>query len=390
MLAALWAALLFGAFGCKRYADVNAMPAAPAPEASGPTPGQFLDADKLVLGEAWVGSRAASAAYVLIGEGHPMACDHQAQAQVLDLMADAGAPPVVGLEMVSLDMQPVLDLFNKGIIGVDDLDTALKWSQNWGYPFELYRPIFEVARKRNLPLFALNVPRDAARKAGKVGLKGLPKAERLDLPAKIIPPLKEQEQYLRQVFDAHPFGTPKDADAAWKSFVTVQSLWDTTMARRAVEARVAMRRPVAIIAGGGHVERGWGIASRLSIFDPQGARLLIMPWRGGEAPDKAEADLFFYCPEEGAGRPRLGLALEVKDSTVTVVAVVPGSRAEAAGFKPGDVLAKAQGGEVRSLADLHDATMSALRQGGTLRLEILREGRPEELTVTLPAIKPGP
>jgi len=385
MLAALWAAMLMLPLGCKRYTDMVEAPDESARQT--PSSGQFMDAGGNVLDGDSVGAQTSSAAYVLIGEGHPMACDHLAQARVLALMAESCAPPVVGLEMVSLDKQPVLDLFNKGLLGVDDLEDALKWSQTWGYPFEVYRPIFETARKYDLPLFALNVPRDVARKAGKNGLKDLTMEERLGLPAKILPVPAEQEEFLRQVFEAHPGGVPKDAKAAWKSFLTVQALWDTTMARRAVEARVAMRRPVAIIAGSGHVENGWGIASRLAVFDPQGQRLLIMPLRSGQAPDKAEADLFYFCPE--IKRPRLGISLEVKDETITVMAVEAGSRAEAAGLKAGDVLSAAGGTPLKKLSDLHEATLRALKDG-SVTLTVRRGEAVLDIPVALPGATPAP
>ncbi|MFP5222015.1 MAG: ChaN family lipoprotein [Acidobacteriota bacterium] len=394
-MAALWAAIVIALPGCKRYSDVSApndpesarLSQSAQPGQASPAPGQFLDSARQPVESAWVGAQAAKAAYVLIGEAHTSACDHETQARVLALMAEAGTPPAVGLEMVSLDAQPILDLFNKGIIGLEELEERLVWGQTWGFPFEIYRPIFETARRLELPLYALNVPRDVARKVGRSGFKGLSMEERLGLPSKIIPVPKEQEESLRAVFDSHPFGKPKDRKAAWESFITVQALWDTAMARRAVEARVATRRPVAIIAGGGHVERGWGIASRLAVFDPAGQRLLLMPWRGGQDPDPLEADLFFYCPE--VKRPRLGLTLETKNSAIAVVAVESGSRADAAGLKAGDVLVKAQGAEVKSLPDLHSATMRALKEGGTLRLDILRDGRPETLQVPLPDIRSG-
>lgn len=388
MMAALWAAIVLALPACKRYSDVTAPPPPHASQGQAAlATGQFLDSAQQPIDPAWVGAQAAKAAYVLIGEAHTSACDHQMQAQVLALMVDAGMPPAVGLEMVSLDAQPILDLFNKGIIGLEELEERLRWSQTWGFPFEIYRPIFETARRFELPVYSLNVPRDVARKVGRVGLKGLTMEERLGLPSKIIPVPKAQEEYLRAVFDSHPFGKPKDRKAAWESFITVQALWDTAMARRAVEVRVATRRPVAVIAGGGHVENGWGIASRLAVFDPTGQRLMLMPWRGGQAPDPSQADVFFYCPE--VKRPRLGLTLETNNSAITVVAVEAGSRADTAGLKPGDVIATAQGATVKALSDLHSATMRATEEGGTLRLEILRDGRSETLLIPLPDIRPG-
>lgn len=382
--AAFWAALLVTTMGCHRIIPVTDAPS-DGSQASSPVaslaPGGFVDMEAQLVNPAWVQAQAAKSAYVLIGESHPVACDHQVQARVLELMADAAAPPVVGLEMVSTDMQPVLDLFNKGLLNVDDLESSLGWAKNWGFPFEAYRPIFEIAEKRGLPLFALNVPRDLARKAGKSGLKGLSAQERLELPAVILPSPPAQLEELRQVFKEHPF--PKDVrhKAAWKSFLTVQALWDTAMARRAVEARVSQRRPVVILAGGGHVEHGWGIASRLAVLDPKGERLSIMPWRGGEAPGKDDADLYFFCPVPN--RPRLGVTLETRDAKLVVKTVASGSRAETAGIKPGDVLAKAQDKPVGVVSDLHDAAIRALEEDGVLRLEILRDGQVLEIPVPM-------
>ena len=345
--------------------------------------GQLFDQALAPLDDAVAAVQCAQAAYVLVAEAHPSACDHKAQARVLELMVRAGAQPSVGLEMVSLGNQPVLDLFNKGFIGVDDLPGKLRWEETWGFPFELYKPIFELAREYSLPLYALNVDRGTARKVGRVGLKGLTREERLELPAKILPPPPEQEQMLREVFDAHhPGQGKKDREAAWHSFVTVQSLWDTAMARRAVEVRVSTRRPVVILAGSGHVENGWGIASRLAAFDPQGTRLLVAPWRGGKAPEAGAGDIFFFCPE--VRRARLGITLDARAPGVSVAAVEPGSRAQAAGLKPGDMIVSAQGEEIKALSSLHDAAMKAFTEGASLRLGIVRQGQPLDLTVTLP------
>nr|WP_272881487.1 ChaN family lipoprotein [Fundidesulfovibrio soli] len=366
--------------GCKRYSDLSPEKAAAAPAAF--EPGQFLDAQGAPLTPEELAEKAAGAAYVLVGESHPYPCDHLAQARVLEAMSRAGAPPVVGLEMVSLDRQGVLDRFNAGEFGVDDLPAALDWDKTWGHPFEAYRPVFEAARNLGLPLYALNAPREVARKTGKLGLKGLSAEERQGLPEKIIPVSGAQRAELREIFDSHPFGKPKEAKAAWKSFLTVQALWDTTMAYRAVQARRIWDRPVAILAGGGHVERGWGIASRLAAYDPKGARLLIMPWRGNGQPDPAEAGFFAFCPEPPR-RPRIGVALETVEGGLSVTAVDQGSKADAAGVRPGDLLVKAQGEQLRTVKDLHAAALRALEQGGTLVLEIGRDGGSVEIDIPL-------
>lgn len=412
VLAALWAALLIAASGCKPHPDMTEAPAVPVASgamtadhradagadsraggaAAALKPGQFLDGGGAAVDPIWVGAQAAKSAYVLIGEGHPIACDHQVQARFLELMVAEGSPPAVGLEMVSLDDQPVLDLFNKGYLGVDDMEAALKWDRTWGFPFKYYRPVFEVAHAHGLPLYALNAPREAVGKAVKLGLKGLSIQERMGLPGKIIDVPKEQEAFLREVFEAHHFKASTNAHSikaskgredAWKRFLATQALWDTTMAHRALEARVTTRRPVVILAGGGHVERGWGIASRLAVLDPQGTRLLVMPWRGGQTLDPVDADVFFFCPV--AGRSRLGLTFEVKEGRVTVTAVVPNSPAEAAGIVPGDLISKAQGMPVHALEDLHAAAMKAVGAGeaGPLRLEIIRAGQARQIDVHL-------
>ena len=376
-LAVVWTAVVTGAFGCARMRGMREA-AAPEPQCA---PGQFLDAKGAPVGPAQVGALAANRAYVLIGEGHPLACDHLAQARVIERMAEAGALPAIGLEMASFDNQPVLDLFNKGYLSVDELESALKWRETVGYPFEAYRPIFETAKRLNLPLFALSAPRKIVVKAAKTGLAGLSFQERLGLPGRIIDCPPEQEAALREVFDEHHFPA-KDQGGAWKHFLAVQAIWDTTMAHRALEVRVLTRRPVVILVGSGHVEYGWGIAGRLAKLDPDGSRLLIMPWRLPDPPDSIQADLFFFCPLPPARAP-LGMTLTAQSTVVTVSSVTDGSPAAKAGLIVGDQIVFAQDAPVTKLFDLHQAAMKAMEQGGALRLHIRRNGQTQTINIPL-------
>lgn len=290
--------------------------------------------------------------YVLIGEGHLNPTDHKVQQMLLAGMSDNGEDLSVGLEMVAVDMQPVLDDFAKGQVKVDDLAEELEWAEKWGYTFELFRGHFEIAGKNSVPVAGLNVPTAVTRKISKEGLESLTDEEREFLPSEIVPPSTAQRTFLDAIFAQHESKDPDD-EVQRERFHLVQSIWDTKMAEEAVKLHEKYNWRVLVIAGSGHVENGWGIAKRIRWFDP-GARVLsIMPWRGGEFNSDA-GDVFFYSPDSyqskmGAlltGQPGGGLLVE---------SVQRDSRAAKAGLRPGDVLLEASGVQLDHLFSLHIA-----------------------------------
>lgn len=269
-------------------------------------PGDFLAPGRGRIDPGAVAAAAREARYVLVGESHDNACDHRAQAAVLAALVDAGRPPAVGLEQVDVERQEALDRFSSGHLALGALPAALDWKARWGVDFDRYRPIFAVADDRRLPLVALNLPASLVRTFGEQGESGLSSESRALLPPEIFPPPPEQEARLREAFEAHRHGDhgggagPGGEDPVAR-FSRVQSLWDTAMAGRAVDAASRLGRPVAILAGAGHVEHGWGIESRLARLDPGGHVLSVLPWRGDGELDPAAADLFFFCPEAEDG-----------------------------------------------------------------------------------------
>lgn len=176
------------------------------------------------------------------------------------------------------------------------------------------------------------------------------------------------------------------------NFVTVQSLWDTQMAARALYARAVSGRPVAVIAGAGHVANGWGIARRLAVLDPSAKVVLVMPWRGGEAPDAEAAPYFFACP--AAQKSRLGMTLTQDQpapgkpaALPLVTAVAPGSPAAKAGLLPGDAVVAAGGHPADTLSVLHKAAIEAVKDGKALSLTVSRAG--ETLAIDIPIALPA-
>ncbi|WP_462325186.1 ChaN family lipoprotein [Desulfoplanes sp.] len=332
-----------------------------------------------ILSPGELAGSLATADYLLLGEGHTNACDHMGQATVLRALAEKGCRPVVGLEMVAVDMQPVLDMWNAGGLSVDGLGSRLEWKLRWGHAFGLYRPIFEVCREYGLPLAALNIPRRVVDTIRDGGLEGVAGEDTHFVPDPIIPATKEQRQALGPMLLMHArMGGEKGAGK--ETFFLVQSLWDTAMAEAAVRVRKESGRMVVILAGAGHVENRWAIAARLRVMDPGAEVVSVMPARSTADMTAREADYYYLCPPSAKKR-RLGLVLEARDNRLMIKGVVPGSRAENAGFKPGDVLIRAGERKVTTGIDLHKAALPAAREDRDLVIQVLRKGTVKELVV---------
>ncbi len=349
-----------------------------------PVAGDFIAKDGARLTLAQVLEQARDADYVLIGESHKSACDHAVEQELLRALALGPNPPALGLEMVADDRQGVLDAFNAGRIGVDDLEQRLDWGERWGYTFELYRGLFQVARQHHLPVVGLNAPPQIVRKVSREGLDALTDDERGMIPAHIIRQPAEQEGFLKEVMFRHE-GRDATDPAQVERFFLVQSLWDTQMATRAHWARTTWKRPVVVVAGSGHVDFGWGVAQRLNTLDYGAKVLAVTPWRGVEGFEPGAADAFYFCPNVYVSR--MGMVLEETRDGLKVAQVERGSRADQAGLRPGDRMLSIRGREIDSLTDLHLAGAKAYKDGASFLVKVRRDK--ETLTIDLGKLGEG-
>ncbi|WP_419781500.1 ChaN family lipoprotein [Maridesulfovibrio sp.] len=325
--------------------------------------GDPLSFDKLM-------EQAAEADYVLIGEGHNSVCDHKAQFEVIEGLTRGHNKVAIGLEMVTASKQDILNRFNLGQIPVSEIAKELDWKNGWRYDFNMFKPIFELAEKRRLTVAGLNFPFRLVKEVRKKGLDGLSPEDRAMLPQDVISPAQEQEQGLKEVLAMHQGRDASDPKQIERFFL-VQSLWDTGMAEKAVELRQRSGHPVVILAGGGHVEHGWGIPRRLKVLDPEAKVMTIMPWRGDEFYPTA-ADSFFYCP--ASYESRMGMTIEMRQGRAVITAVKRDRKGYMQGLRPGDIIAKAQGIPVTSLSALHMAGAKAHKEDKPLVFTIDRRG----------------
>lgn len=323
--------LLLCSFGCSKNYDTPYNLDAARPLEYG---GTLLDTSGAPLNVQAEATALQNNDYFLLGETHTSMTDHLSQAEIIKKICTATLSdnqqkrlPAIGMEFVNVEQQSVLDKFNAGDLGVDDMQLALNWDKSVGYPFYMYRPIFEVAAQYKLPIYALNVPRAVVREARLKGLEGLSTEQKKYLPQQLILSPEAQHKKLWGIFSSHAMtgksmsgatmpgaaqqsnatgsnksvGKPKAAnktsaksstaqakqeqEAAEKlkksfdGFILAQSIWDSVMAENAKKAVISSGRPMVVIVGSGHVEFGWGIARRLQHIHPGSKVLKVMPWR---------------------------------------------------------------------------------------------------------------
>jgi uncharacterized iron-regulated protein len=372
VLAVAFAAMIVTAAGCARHKTMNTV--------HEPVPNPVLHTNQgEPISPERMSALVGTADYILLGEGHTNTCDHLGQATILRTLVENGDRPVVGLEMVSQDMQPVLDAWNNGTIPLSEIASRLEWKARWGHPFYLYKPVFEICRDFGLSMAALNIPRRIVDTVRETGMEGVLEQDQHYIPDPLILPPDEQRKALEPMLLMHA-QMSKQEDSRTESFFLVQSLWDTAMAETAVRWRKQTGSTMVILAGAGHVENRWGIADRLAVLDPEATVVSVMPARDISEITPANADYYYLCPSTGKGS-RLGLVLETRDDALVVKGVIPGSRAARAGFKPGDVLVTAGGHEITSGLDLHKAAFPAAQKDQDLIFRVLREGKNQRIVV---------
>jgi len=263
-----------------------------------PSAGALMDGEQVVVSDQAFADRVRGAHFILLGEGRHNACDHDVQARLLDVIARAGIRPVLGLEMVAVDQQGVLDLFHERRIPVDRLDQALNWQQNWSVPFQRYLPVLERAEAWHLPVVGLNIPNYLVFLMGQGRLQPETVRPRSLLPPELPPMPRGDVPMLEEDLGAEGQFVPPFVPAirSAEDIQYLHAMQDSQMAFVAQQAAKRHAQPVLIVAGARRVASGAGIAEHLQ--QAASAIIVVLPWRGGAPPDPTSADLFFYCAEE--------------------------------------------------------------------------------------------
>jgi len=314
---------------------------------------------------------------VFIGENHERYDNHLDQLEIIKHLHEA-APDrwVIGIEYIQRRFQPFLDAYIDNKLDEREFLKQTEYFERWGYDYRLYRPIFQYARDEHIPIVALNAERELTDAVDKVGLAGLPAADRARLPEHIENPDKNYRDRLHKIFEEHPGAGNFDR------FVEIQSIWDETMAETVANFLSAHPdKSMIVLAGDGHIAFGSSIPDRVKHRLPKVSIAVLAPAEKGEDASES-ADYMLSSPKvslPAAGK--MGVTMDT-GTGVRVKSVSPNSAAAKAGVQPGDRITAVDEQPVNSLTDFRLALLEK-KPGDQVRVRFERGTEQMAVELTL-------
>lgn len=339
---------------------------------------------------------AGDARVVYVGETHDNPASHRLELQILEgLTALHPGRQALGMEMFARSQQPVLDRWVAGKLDEKAFLKESRWYDTWHMDFAYYRDLLIFARDRHIPIVALNAEKNLVAAVSSKPLDQLSAEEKARLPE-----LDLTDPYQRAMV-AGIFGDHSHGEMQLDGFVRAQTLWDETMAdsvSRYLASPAGKEKHLLVVAGGYHVEYGFGIPRRA--FRRLPASYVLIGGREIAIPAEKQKEMmnvslpefpmvpydflaflsYEILPKTGI---RLGVMIEPAKNGrgLLVLGVDPDSNAARAGLKQGDLLLSLDGDP---LADNFDLVYAVKRkhvgEHGVLQLE--REGKLLKVEVT--------
>ncbi len=318
---------------------------------------------------------------IYIGETHDNIEAHKVQLQIIQYLAEK-YPLAIGLEMFRRSAQKDLNLWNKGQLSKKEFRNL--FHTNWGEGFSLYQPIFEFSKSRNLPLIGLK-PTRAVENHFRAGDAA---------PGDTLYPEIDDTDPYHRAFAMSAFGGHRGNAKALEKPYRMLLLWEETMAQTVAEfLRTNTDKKLVVLAGGFHVQYGFGIPKRAyrrmphnySIIQPSVTQIpedlkdREMTVEKVSIPLYA-ADYAWKVEYKVPSKVKLGVQL-VEKNGVRIKYVAKNSNAETAGMKAGDRLVSMDNKTLSGVDDLLEilgtknfddhATFQVQRDTQTLTVDVV-------------------
>ncbi len=311
---------------------------------------------------------------IYVGETHTSYEDHKVELAVITDLYEKGDKFAIGMEMFQKPFQKAIDDYMRGNITEREFLKNTQYFKRWGYDYNLYREIINLAKAKNISIVALNIRSEIIDNVSTGGLDILTEEQKKEIPKDMDMSDETYRQRLKDIFDQHGsqgFGNFND-------FYQSQILWDETMAH-SVDGFLNQNPDyhMVVLAGAGHIMYGSGIPKRAYRLDGMDYATLIMN------PDAIDPDIasFVLFPKSLSPpfTPLLGIFPNETGGRVKIEIVESGSVAEKAGLKEGDILLSIDGWKIDAIDDIKISIFDK-KQGDSVKVRVLRNGKEVELT----------
>ena len=324
---------------------------------------------------------------IYIGETHDNIEAHRVQREVIRRLQEKFPGQItVGMEMFRRSAQDSLDQWHSK--NLNDKKFRKLFRNNWGPGYGLYQPIFEYLKEHSIPLIGLKSSRALEQKFRKDG----PEQEGM-------PEIDTEDPYHR-AYSMSLFGGNDTHTGVVSKPYQMLLLWEESMAEtvaRFLKDEKNQDRKLVVLAGGFHVQYGYGIPKRAFRRVPHAYSIILptvteipkelknreMKMKSVSTPlyssDFAWKVNYIVPPPN---RIRLGVFLEELETGLKVLKVDEDSSAARMNLQKDDVLLELNGNELKDVEDLA-AQLQKHQFGDTVRLKIKRVDSEQELSGVL-------
>lgn len=326
---------------------------------------------------------------VYIGENHDSLPMHEAQLKIIEALYAQDKKMSIGLEMFPVTFQPVLDKWTSGRLTRDEFIREGEWYVNWNLNFGFYEKIFDFARMKAIPMWALNAPKDLITTIRMKGWEALSKDERQIVPR---PDLTNQEHRLliRTIFESAELPHQMKGaglDMVFEGLYRAQVAWDEVMAANVVRAIEKDGRRLVVLAGSGHLLYGLGINLRVyEKIHPASKTVICVTVPEGKTGLQVNRSLGDYvwgfAEEDRPAFPAVGLSFKKFEGLANLVIdskPIEGV-AKAGDFDKGDIVLAVEG---KAFSDVNEARtyLAQFKWGDEVKFRLLRDAQVKDVTL---------
>lgn len=185
---------------------------------------------------------------IFVGEEHTNRFHHLTQLSIIKELYYKNSDLAIGLEAFEREYQDILNSYLAGELSESDFLNLTKYSQSFGYDFELYKPILEFAKLGKIEVIALNAKRDIVKKVAKDGFLNLTKYERDSISKEVNLINEYYKESLMDIFKEHKMEN-------FEQFYQAQTVWDETMAETISDFLKRSTKKMVVICGNEHIKK---------------------------------------------------------------------------------------------------------------------------------------